>query len=139
MPCPPPPRRALWGLNGYWALKLTVDPAVLSIAAPLILLEVFFPRRAHLPWLGRKGTIALLAWLLIPCGLLAYAVATLQFAKQGYHGPPLGSYLACAGLLLVVITLGVFVHFPAPAPNDARRALSPCAVRLRLLRLFVLF
>src|SRR5258708_752228 len=130
---------ALWGTNWYWALNLSIYHAVISIATPLILLELFFPRRARLPWLGRKGTIALLAWVLIPCGLLAYAVATLQFAKQGYHGPPLGSYLACVGLLLVVIALGVFVRFPAPAPNAARRAPSPWAVRLSIFGLFVLF
>ena len=130
---------ALWGTDWYWAFNLSIYHAVISIATPLILLQVFFPRRAHLPWLGRKGTIALLAWLLIPCGLLAYAVAALQFAKQGYHGPPLGSYLACAGLLLVVIALGVFVRFPTPAPNNARRAPGPWAVRLSIFGLVTLF
>jgi hypothetical protein len=130
---------ALWGTNWYWAFNLSIYHAVISIATPLVLLDVFFPRRAHLPWLGRKGIAFFFAWLVIPCGLLAYAVATLQFAKQGYHGPPPGSYLACIGLLLIVIALGVFVRFPAPAPNDARRAPGPWAVRLSIFGLFIVF
>jgi hypothetical protein len=129
---------ALWGVNWLWAVELTLYHAFISIATPLILLGVFFPRRSRLPWLGRKGAVALLAWLLIPCALLAAGVATTQFAKYGYHGPPLAAYLACVAILLVVIALGVALRLPAPAPDPARRAPRPWAVRLTIWGLLVL-
>jgi hypothetical protein len=128
---------ALWGINWLWAVELTLYHAFISIATPLILLGVFFPRRSRLPWLGPKRTVALLAWLLIPCGLLAAGVATTQFAKQGYHGPPLAAYLACVGILLVVIALGVFVRFSDPRPDPARRAPGLWAVRLTIWGLLI--
>ncbi len=129
---------ALWGVNWLWALALTLYHAFISITTPLILLGVFFPRRSQLPWLGRKRTLALFAWLLIPCALLAVGVATKQFASEGYHGPPLAAYLACVALLLVVIALGVFVRFPTPAPRLTRRAPKPLAVCLTIYGLLIL-
>jgi len=90
---------ALWGVNWLWAVELTLYHAFISIATPLILLGVFFPLRSRLPWLGRTSTIALFAWLLIPCALLAAGVATQQFATYGYHGPPLAAYLASVAIL----------------------------------------
>src|SRR5579862_908468 len=120
----------LWGIDWAWALNLTVYHAVISICVPLILLSLFFPRRAALPGLGAKRAIALLAWLIIPCGLLAIGVATKQFAKQGYTGPPLTGYLIACGLLLVTLLVGSFVRFPAPRPRPDKKAPRPFTLGL---------
>ena len=45
------------GTSLNWALNLTIYHAVVSITVPLLLIAVFFPRRAALPWLGPKRII----------------------------------------------------------------------------------
>src|SRR5579883_1953994 len=73
---------SVWlGTNWVWALNLTIYHAVISITLPLILLSLLFPRRANTPGLRRRGVILFLLWLIIPCGLLAVATATAQYAK----------------------------------------------------------
>ncbi len=110
----------MWGTSVNWALNLTLYHAVVSITVPLILIAVFFPRRAPLPWLGPKRIILLAAWMLLLCGALAINVATTRFAGDGYSGPPLIPYALAAAFMLLLILLGVFVRFPASRPNPAR-------------------
>lgn len=120
----------MWGTSVNWALNLTLYHAVVSITVPLILIAVFFPRRATLPWLGPKRIILLAAWMLLLCGALAVNVATTRFAGDGYSGPPLIPYALAAASMLLLMLLGVFVRFPAPRPNPAKRAPRPWTVRL---------
>lgn len=112
----------MWGTSVNWALNLTLYHAVVSITVPLILIAVFFPRRAPLPWLGPKRIILLAAWMLLLCGALAVNVATTRFAGDGYAGPPPIPYALAAVFMLLLMLLGVFVRFPAPRPNPARPA-----------------
>ncbi len=120
----------VWGTSLNWALNLTLYHAVVSITVPLILIAVFFPRRAPLPWLGPKRIVLLTAWMLLLCGVMAVNVAFTQFAKDGYHSPPLVPYFLAAAFMLLLILLGVFVRFPAPRHNPAKRAPSLWTVRL---------
>lgn len=129
----------LRGTSWAWALDLTIYHAAISIAIPLILIGLFFPHRAQLPWLGRKSAIALTLWLLIPCGLLAYGVAFVTFAKEGYAGPPLAGYLVAVALTAAAIALGVVVRFPTPRPDPARSAPGLWTVRLTGFALMTLF
>jgi hypothetical protein len=120
----------LWGTNWNWALDLTIYHAVVSIAIPLVLIGLFFPHRAALPWLGRKGTVALLAWQLLLCGALAANAAFSQFAKDGYPGPPPAPYLVAVALTVLAFALGAFVRFPAHRPRLERPAPRLWTVRL---------
>jgi hypothetical protein len=129
----------LFGTNWDWAFNLTVYHAVISITVPLILLRLFFPRRAALPALRPLGAIVLLAWLLIPCGLLALNVATRQFASQGYQGPPLAGYLIALALLALTLTLGCLVRFREPRLNLVRSAPWPWLVGLAVFGLTTLY
>lgn len=112
----------MWGTSLNWALNLTLYHAVVSITVPLILIAVFFPRRAPLPWLGPKRIVLLTAWMLLLCGALAVNVATTRFAGDGYSGPPPIPYLVAAAFMLLLILLGLFVRFPAPRPHPTTRA-----------------
>ena len=105
-----------------WAVELSFYHGVISITLPLILLNLLFPQRAALPGLRRRGVILWLVWLIVPCALLAFFVATTQFAKHGYHGPPLGAYLLGCALLVVLLLIGSFVRIPTPHPQPDRRA-----------------
>lgn len=120
----------LWGTSVNWALNLTLYHAVVSITVPLILIAVFFPQRAPLPWLGPRRIILLAAWMLLLCGALAVNVATTRFAGDGYAGPPLIPYLLAAAFMLLLMLLGVFVRFPVPRPSPATPAPRLWTVRL---------
>ncbi|HEX6819654.1 MAG TPA: hypothetical protein VF120_14855 [Ktedonobacterales bacterium] len=128
----------LWGTDWVWALNLSFYHAVISITVPLILLGLLFPKRSGLPWLGRKGTLLLTVWMLLLMGALAFNVAFKQFAAAGYGGPPLGAYLACAGLLVLTILLGVAIRFPSLRPR-LRHAPHLWTVRLSLFGMLVFY
>jgi hypothetical protein len=131
---------SVWlGTNWVWALNLTIYHAVISITLPLILLSLLFPRRANTPGLRRRGVILFLLWLIIPCGLLAVATATAQYAKEGYHGPPLAGYLIACALLVGLLLLGSFVRIPAPRPQIGKRAPGVWKARLTMFGLTTLF
>ncbi len=129
----------VWGTYWPWAVELSFYHAIISIALPLILLNLFFPQRAALPGLRRRGVILWLVWLIVPCGLLAFAVATTQFAKQGYHGPPLGAYLLGCALLVALLLIGSFVRIPTPRPQPDRQAPGVWTVRFAVFGLTTAF
>ncbi|HEV2238654.1 MAG TPA: hypothetical protein VGR57_18495 [Ktedonobacterales bacterium] len=129
-----------FGIRWDWALNVTLYHAVISITVPLILIAVFFPRQAALPWLGRKRVIALVIWLLALCGLLAYVVAFKQFAADGYAGPPLPSYLLAVALTALLLLLGARVRFPDPQGGRVpRHAPRLWTVRLAIAGLIVCY
>jgi hypothetical protein len=128
-----------FGTNWAWALNLTVYHAVISISVPLILLQLFFPRRAKLPGLGVKSALLLLGWLLIPCALLAVTIATKSFATQGYTGPPPVGYAIAVIALLLSLAAGSLIRFPEPRQNIQRAAPRPLLVGLGVFALTTLF
>lgn len=130
---------AIAGTSLNWALNLTIYHAVVSITIPLILIAVFFPRRAPLPWLGPKRIVLVTAWMLLLCGALAVNTAFNQFVKEGYSGPPLIPYLLATAFMLLLILPGVFVRFPAPRPNPDKRAPHVWIVRLICCGYMILF
>jgi hypothetical protein len=127
------------GTSLNWALNLTIYHAVVSITVPLILIAVFFPRRAPRPWLDPKRIALVTMWMLLLCGALAVNAAFNQFVNDGYSGPPLISYLLAAAFMLLLILLGVFLRFPAPRPNPAKRAPRLWTVRLVCCGYMLLF
>jgi hypothetical protein len=127
------------GTSLNWALNLTIYHAVISITVPLILIAVFFPRRAPLPWLRPKRIVLITMWMLLLCGALAVNAAFNQFVADGYSGPPLISYLLAAAFMLALIVLGVFVRFPTPRPNPTKHAPRLWIVRLVCCGYMILF
>jgi hypothetical protein len=125
------------GTNWFWGLGLTLYHSLVSITIPLLLIELFFPRRVRITWLSPAGIAGFLVWLLLPCALLALNVATRQFAADGYHGPPLGPYLFTAGLTAALVVLGSFIRLPLQKQGGPASAPSLWTVRLSIFGLVV--
>jgi hypothetical protein len=47
------------GVNWVWSLELIIYHAVISIAIPILLTELMFPRVRHDSWVGKRGLIVL--------------------------------------------------------------------------------
>lgn len=47
----------LWGVNWVWSLFLTIYHAVVSIAIPILLVELLYSERRDERWIGRRGVI----------------------------------------------------------------------------------
>jgi len=125
------------GTNWFWGLGLTLYHSLISITIPLLLIELFFPRRTRASWLSPAGLAGFSVWLLVPCALLALNVATRQFAADGYHGPPLGPYLFTAGLTVALVVTGSLIRFPLQKPGDSTLAPPLWTVRLSCFGLVI--
>ena len=84
----------LAGVNWVWVVFLTLYHAVFSIAIPILLVEIMFPRRRDERWLGKKG-LSFFAILLTAVVVFGYLVLT------PYRPPPL-PYLAAVGLTIIL-------------------------------------
>jgi hypothetical protein len=117
------------GINLAWAASLTFFHAVISITVPILLVELMFPRRAPLPWLGRKAPFAFVVaeMLVLAFGLL---VNIASYRQHGFDGPYVGPYLAEIGLMAIFITLALNVRPGTRLPIERR---TP---RLWTLRIF---
>ncbi len=117
------------GIDLTWAVSLTIFHAVVSIAIPILLVELLFPRRAPYAWLGRKVPIVL---VLAEGVVLAFGLV-LNFASFRQHhqaGPPAGPYLFEMALMALLIVLAL-TRRPSTTAVSAR-----AAPRLWTLRLF---
>lgn len=92
------------GVNWVWAVELTAYHAIVSIAVPVMLVELAYPERRAKPWLGGR-------WLKIVPGLLVADVVlglVLFSALTGFR-PPLPQYslfvLLTAALVLLALRL----------------------------------
>jgi len=128
----------LWQTNWDWGLNLTIYHAVISITLPFMLLNLFYPQRARLPWLGTKHIIVLTTWLLLLCGVLAWYVAFKAPGSGGYTHPPLAPYLVTVGLTILTFVLGCFLRFPVRQPTLSQLAPKLWIVRLLFFGLMLL-
>ncbi len=103
------------GVNWVWSLELTVYHAVVSIAIPIALTTLIFPKRRDTPWVGRRG----LGWFL---GLLAADVIFCSALLTPYR-PPAVQYglatLLAAGLVVLARRLPVREAGPVETPSGA--------------------
>src|SRR6185437_9021492 len=120
------------GINLAWALSLTFFHAVISITVPILLVELLFPRRAPLPWLGRKAPVVFIfaEALVLAFGLL---LNVLLYRQHGFDGPYLGTYFAETVLMTFFIVLALNIK-PRARPAIERRP-----PRLWTLRIFGFF
>ncbi|MFC1879003.1 hypothetical protein ACFLZW_03735 [Chloroflexota bacterium] len=83
------------GVNWVWSLQLTIYHAVISIAIPILLVELLFPAQRRQRWLGRRA-MALHSFLLA-------AVVIVGFLLLTTYRPPLLPYLlAIIAVILLV-------------------------------------
>ena len=120
------------GINLSWAASLTFFHAIVSITIPILLVELVFPRRAILPWLGRKApfVFAGIEILILAFGLL-YNVAS--YHQHYLAGPPAGPYL------VEIILMSFFIVLALNIKPNATVSPSRSAPRLWTLRAFGFF
>ena len=87
------------GVNGLWALGLTIFHATYSIALPILLTYLWFPSVRHRPWLDR-GALALVA--------IVYLAVVALFAELVGHGPSPVLLVVFLLLELALLAAGYF-------------------------------
>ncbi len=85
------------GVNWVWSLELTLFHAVVSIAIPILLVELMFHQRRGEQWIGQRGLIGLSA-------LLAADVALGYFFLTNYS-PPLIPYVLTVAVVVALVLL----------------------------------
>lgn len=73
------------GVNWVWSISLMIYHAVISIAIPILLVELLYPEKRDQPWLGRRGRIGLstLLVLVVLFGFLALTTYRPPFLLYG--------------------------------------------------------
>jgi hypothetical protein len=110
----------LAGVNWVWAVLLTLYHAVVSIALPILLVEILYPERRDEPWLSRRGMRGV-GFLLAADVLFGNIVLTP-------YRPPFAPFM----LALIATAVIVWVAHEQPtrwAPREVAPRWSP----LRLL------
>ena len=91
---------SVYGVNGLWALGLTVFHATYSIALPILLTYLWFPGVRNARWLDR-GSVTLVAGVyLLVVGVFAHLVG---------HGPTPGLLVVFLGVEAVLLFAGALV------------------------------
>lgn len=85
-------------VNWVWALELTIYHAIVSVAIPIMLMELAYPERKGEPWLSSRALKAftILLGLVVSIGFLLFS----QFMN---YWPPVLQYLLMAALMIVLI------------------------------------
>lgn len=103
------------GVNWVWAAELTAYHAIVSIAVPVMLVELAYPGRKSEPWLGGR-------WLKVVPGLLVADVVLGLFLFSALTGfrPLLPQYS-----LFVLLTAALILLARRLPPDWARRGTKP--------------
>ncbi len=83
----------VWGINGAWAIWLTIFHSLMSITAPIMVLDAIFPDLKDKPLLGRRGISLLFV-------SISTASIFLYFFLVPYNPPPVQYFLAIISLLI---------------------------------------
>lgn len=101
------------GISAHNAFNFVVGHMIYSFAAPVAVAEAWLPERAHLPWLGRLGTVvAAVAYL---------GVAALIMADPESQSGSTAQLVASVGVVAVLVGAAVVA---ARGPRAARSAWS---------------
>ena len=104
------------GVNWIWSLELTVYHAIFSIAVPILLVELLFPRERVKPWVSTRALLGL-------GGLLGFDVI-LGFTLLTPYRPPPFPYVAafCLVALLVLLAQKLPSTIRMGRPNRPKNA-----------------
>jgi hypothetical protein len=111
------------GVNWVWSLGLTVYHAVFSIAIPIVLVGLIFPRRRGQPWAGKWLMTVLAALLAADVAFGALFFGADEAAGRGPYRPPLLQYTLC--LLLVAALVVAALRLPAGRAKAAPATRPP--------------
>jgi hypothetical protein len=101
-------------VNWVWSLGLTVYHAFFSIAIPILLVALLFPRYRDRSWVSRR-TLWILGALFIADGVLIYALLTP-------YRPPAFAYLTALLLVLALVAVARWCPRPLLSPRERRAA-----------------
>ena len=85
------------GVNWVWSLALCLYHATISIAIPILLVELLYPDRRDEPWIGRRCFIGL--------SILLALVVVFGFLALTPYRPPMLAYLAAIATTVLLYRL----------------------------------
>jgi hypothetical protein len=106
----------LFGVNWLWALALTVFHATYSIALPILLTQLWFPKVKDARWLDR-GAVGLLAVLFVG--------QVVIFGFLVGHGPSLAALAFFVGVVALLVALAFWAPRYLLAVKPGRRTVRP--------------
>jgi hypothetical protein len=112
------------GINTAYTVMVLPYHAVFSIALPILLVDLLFPRHRRSPYLRTRGLICSALALILGLCLMRLVAA---FNDPGYQ-VPLPYAAAIVGLIAGCVGLALRRPAPSPAPAPARRTLPAPAV-----------
>lgn len=86
------------GVNWVWSVALCLYHATISIAIPILLVEMIYPQRRDENWVGKRGFVML--------SILLAAVVVFGYLALTPYRPPVGMYL-------LAISATIFLYFRA--------------------------
>ena len=104
------------GVNWVWSVELTIYHALVSIAIPILLVELIFPTRRHEAWIGRLGFST--------CTSLLIADTVFGFLAFPYR-PPWALVLLSVAVMAALIALARVCSPPPPFRRDSAGLRTP--------------
>jgi hypothetical protein len=115
----------LFEVNWTLVAAFTTIHMVLSITVSVVIAEAIFPSLANCPWLGRKGVVAIAAWLSAVVLVLTFSYGFVLCRDKGYDHPP-ASYAIAPAFFSLFLVLGTFVRIPPAQPTATARQHRAC-------------
>ena len=109
----------VFGVNWFWVVLMAIYHSIISIATPIMLVEMLFPALAAHSWFRNRGLGGIVALQLGGAGLVALAVSALIGPHYGYY-TPIGPYLLTIDLLIGIFALGSSVPLHLPPIHTQR-------------------
>jgi len=104
------------GVNWVWSVELTIFHGIMSIAVPILLVEIIFPERRNQTWLNR-------GWLIVLCILFVLDVTAGHFFMTSYRPEAVSLFITVilvAGLILLARRWSCRLPVPSGKPVKSR-------------------
>lgn len=100
------------GVNWVWCEHLIIYHAAVSIAIPILLVELMYPARRRESWVSR-GMLYFFAWLLATDVVLGFVAMTK-------YRPPAVPYLAAVLIVLLLVRWALRMRYVPRSPTGTR-------------------